>query len=137
MKLFYGMSAQKKLIITGLFFSTLLLFLISALAVFSIKDNLNMCYKYFGQVISKSLAIETVSLTRGLPKETIYNTLRTHSISIIGTNEDMAFIEFKDSNSEVIYSTKNDGICSSRKSRVTVSSPLVVFQNVTLLLLVL
>ncbi len=129
MKLFYGMSAQKKLIITGLFFSTLLLFLISALAVFSIKDNLNMCYKYFGQVISKSLAIETVSLTRGLPKETIYNTLRTHSISIIETNEDMAFIEFKDSNSEVIYSTKNDGICSSRKSRVTVSSPLVVFQN--------
>lgn len=88
-----------------------------------------MCYKYFGQVISKSLAIETVSLTRGLPKETIYNTLRTHSISIIETNEDMAFIEFKDSNSEVIYSTKNDGICSSRKSRVTVSSPLVVFQN--------
>lgn len=129
MKLFYGMSAQKKLIITGLFFSTLLLFLISALAVFSIKDNLNMCYKYFGQVISKSLAIETVSLTRGLPKETIYNTLRTHSISIIETNEDMAFIEFKNSNSEVIYSTKNDGICSSRKSRVTVSSPLVVFQN--------
>ena len=129
MKLFYGMSAQKKLIITGLFFSTILLFLISALAVFSIKDNLNMCYKYFGQVISKSLAIETVSLTRGLPKETIYNTLRTHSISIIETNEDMAFIEFKDSNSEVIYSTKNDGICSSRKSRVTVSSPLVVFQN--------
>ena len=129
MKLFYGMSAQKKLIITGLFFSTLLLFLISALAVFSIKDNLNMCYKYFGQVISKSLAIETVSLTRGLPKETIYNTLRTHSISIIETNEDMAFIEFKDSNSNVIYSTKNDGICSSRKSRVTVSSPLVVFQN--------
>ena len=123
------MSAQKKLIITGLFFSTLLLFLISALAVFSIKDNLNMCYKYFGQVISKSLAIETVSLTRGLPKETIYNTLRTHSISIIETNEDMAFIEFKNSNSEVIYSTKNDGICSSRKSRVTVSSPLVVFQN--------
>lgn len=129
MKLFYGMSAQKKLIITGLFFSTLLLFLISALAVFSIKDNLNMCYKYFGQIISKSLAIETVSLTRGLPKETIYNTLRTHSISIIETNEDMAFIEFKDSNSNVIYSTKNDGICSSRKSRVTVSSPLVVFQN--------
>ena len=129
MKLFYGMSAQKKLIITGLFFSTLLLFLISALAVFSIKDNLNMCYKYFGQVISKSLAIETVSLTRGLPKETIYNTLRTHSISIIETNEDMAFIEFKNSNSEVIYSTKNDGICSSRKSRVTVSSPLVVFRN--------
>ena len=69
MKIFYGMSAQKKLIITGLFFSTLLLFLISALAVFSIKDNLKMCYKYFGQIISKSLAIETVALTKNLNKD--------------------------------------------------------------------
>lgn len=129
MKIFYGMSAQKKLIIIGLFFSTLLLFLISALAVFSIKDNLNMCYKYFGQVISKSLAIETVSLTRGLPKETVFNTLRTHSISIIETNEDMAFIEFRDSDSKTIYSTKNDNICANRKARVVVSSPLITFKD--------
>ena len=129
MKIFYGMSAQKKLIITGLFFSTLLLFLISALAVFSINDNLNMCYKYFGQIISKSLAIETVSLTKGLPKETVLNTLRTHSISIIETNDDMAFIEFKNEKSNTIYSTKTDGICSNRKARVTVSSPLITFKN--------
>ena len=115
MKIFYGMSAQKKLIIIGLFFSTVLLFLISALAVFSINDNLKMCYKYFGQIISKSLAIETDVLTKGLSDETVYNTLRTHSISIIQTNDDMAFIEFRDNNSNQIYSTKNDEICTCNK----------------------
>lgn len=129
MKIFYGMSAQKKLIIIGLFFSTILLFLISALAVFSINDNLKMCYKYFGQIISKSLAIETVALTRNLSQDTVYNTLRTHSISIIQTNEDMAFIEFRDNNSNTIYSTKTDNICTSRKSQVTVSSPLITYKN--------
>lgn len=129
MKIFYGMSAQKKLIIIGLFFSTLLLFLISALAVFSIKDNLKMCYKYFGQIISKSLAIETVALTRGLSKDTVYNTLRTHSISIIQTNEDMAFIEFRDNDSKPIYSTKDDEICKDRKAHVTVSSPLITYKD--------
>lgn len=129
MKIFYGMSAQKKLIIIGLFFSTVLLFLISALAVFSIKDNLKMCYKYFGQIISKSLAIETVALTKGLSDETVYNTLRTHSISIIQTNDDMAFIEFRDNNSNPIYSTKNDEICKTRKAQVTVSSPLITYKN--------
>ena len=90
------MSAQKRLIILGIFFSTILIALISALAMFSINDNLNTCYKYFGQVISKSLAIESVEITKGLPKDTIYNTLRTHSISILETNEDMSFIEFRD-----------------------------------------
>ena len=80
MKIFNGMSAQKRLIILGVFFSTILLILISALAVFSIRDNLNTCYKYFGQIISKSLAIESVELTKGLPSETVYNTLRTHSL---------------------------------------------------------
>lgn len=129
MKIFYGMSAQKKLIIIGLFFSTLLLFLISALAVFSIKDNLKMCYKYFGQIISKSLAIETVALTKGLSDDTVYNTLRTHSISIIQTNDDMAFIEFRDNDSNPIYSTKNDEICKTRKAQVTVSSPLITYKN--------
>ena len=129
MKIFYGMSAQKKLIITGLFFSTLLLFLISALAVFSIKDNLKMCYKYFGQIISKSLAIETVALTRNLNKETVYNTLKTHSISIIETNEDVAFIEFRDSNSKTIYSTRAENICANRPAKVTVSSPLVTIKD--------
>lgn len=129
MKIFYGMSAQKKLIIIGLFFSTVLLFLISALAVFSIKDNLKMCYKYFGQIISKSLAIETVALTRGLSQDTVYNTLRTHSISIIQTNEDMAFIEFNDNDSNTIYSTKSEEICKDRKSRITVSSPLITYRN--------
>lgn len=129
MKIFNGMSAQKRLIILGVFFSTILLILISALAMFSIKDNLNTCYKYFGQIISKSLAIESVELTKGLSAETVYNTLRTHSLSIIESNDDMAFIEFKDSNANIIYSTKKDTICPARNARVTISSPLIVYKN--------
>ena len=90
------MSAQKRLIILGLFFSTVLLTLISALTMFSIKDNLKTCYRYFGQVIVRSLAIETVALTKGQNPKSVASTLRTHAISIIESNEDIAFIEFKD-----------------------------------------
>ncbi|MCM1265383.1 MAG: ATP-binding protein [Candidatus Gastranaerophilales bacterium] len=129
MKIFNGMSAQKRLIIIGVFFSTILLTLISALAIFSIKDNLNTCYKYFGQIISKSLAIESVELTKGLPEETVYNTLRTHSVSIIESNEDVAFIEFKDNKANVIYSSKKDDICPKRNTRISISSPLITYHN--------
>ena len=131
MKIFNGMSAQKRLIILGLFFSTVLLTLISALAMFSIKDNLKTCYRYFGQVIVRSLAIETVALTKGLPPQTMANTLRTHAVSILESNEDIAFIEFKDNNTKIIYSSKNDKMCQHRTPSVTVSSPLVSLKNDT------
>ena len=53
------MSAQKRLIVIGFVFSTVLIALISLLALFSINDSLNKCYKELGQVITKSLAIES------------------------------------------------------------------------------
>ena len=108
MKILNKMSAQKRLIILGFVFSTILIALISVLALFSINDNLDKCYKYFGQVISKSLAIESAELTRGLSQNTLYNTLRTHSISILESNDDLAYIEFRDSKDNIIYSSRMD-----------------------------
>ena len=129
MKIFNGMSAQKRLVLVGMLFSTVLVALISVLAVISINDNLNKCYKYFGQVISKSLAIESVELTRGLPRRTVYNTLRTHALSILETNEDMAFIEFRDNNSDIIYTSKIDEVIPKRSSRINVTSPMIVYES--------
>lgn len=129
MKIFNKMSAQKKLVFTGMMFSTILIVLISALAMFSINDNLNNCYRYFGQIIAKSLAIESVQLTRGLSDDTLYNILKTHSMSILETNEDIASIEFHDTNSNVIYSSKKDGAYSDRTSKIYVSAPLIAIKN--------
>lgn len=129
MKIFNKMSAQKKLVLTGMMFSTVLIVLISALAMFSINDNLNNCYRYFGQIISKSLAIESVQLTRGLTDDSLYNTLKTHSVSILETNEDIASIEFHDKDSNVIYSSKTDSAYTNRVSKIYVSSPLIAIKN--------
>lgn len=131
MKILSKMSAQKRLVITGFIFSTLLIALVSLLALFSINDNLNKCYKYFGMVISKSLAIESVDLMRGVSKNSIKNTLRTHVISILETNEDMALIEFKDINDDIIYSSKTDNICPKRPIRISVASPLISYDSGT------
>ena len=127
MKLFKSMSAQKRMIIIGFIFSTLLIALVSLLALFSINDNLNKCYKYFGEIISKSLAIESVEITRGLPKSTVHNTLRTHAISILKTNEDIAFIEFRDDNDNIIYSSKTDKMCPQRSARINVASSMLSY----------
>lgn len=131
MKLFDEMSAQKRMIILGLIFSTVLIALVSLLAMYSIEDNLNKCYKYFGQIISKSLAIESVEITRGLSDDTVYNTLRTHSLSILESNEDMAYIEFRDNKDNVIYSSRTDNMCPKRVARINSVSSMLSYINGT------
>ncbi len=129
MKMLNKMSAQKRLIVLGFVFSTILIALISVLALFSINDNLDKCYKYFGQVISKSLAIESAELTRGLSQNTLYNTLRTHSISILESNDDLAYIEFRDSKDNIIYSSRMDKICPERTARINSTSSMLSYED--------
>lgn len=120
------MSAQKRLIILGIFFSTILIVLISALAILSIDDNLDGCYKHFGTIISRSLAIETTELTKDLPQNEIKNALQAHAMTIIENNDDISYIEFRDNKSRIIYSTKNS---KAKHTKITVSAPIMNFKN--------
>ena len=102
-----GMTAQRKLILQGFILSTILIVFIAGLAVFNIQKNLDAGYNSFGQMLSKTLAIESVELIKDIPESAKVNTLRSHSDSIIRSNRDIAFIEFRDANSKVLYSSKD------------------------------
>lgn len=121
-----GMTAQTRLILAGLAVSTAFILCTAGFAVYSIDKNMNNAYKNFGQVLSKTLAIEGVELTKEVPQLAKYDTLRSNSVSILKSNDDIAFIIFKDNNSKVIYSSKDDYPEQAEKARITVSSPMIV-----------
>ena len=121
-----GMTAQTRLILAGLAVSTAFILCTAGFAVYSIDKNMNSAYKNFGQVLSKTLAIEGVELTKEVPQLAKYDALRSNSVSILKSNDDIAFIIFKDNNSKVIYSSKDDYPEQAEKARITVSSPMVV-----------
>ena len=121
-----GISAQTRLIIAGLAVSTLFIFLTACFATYSIGQNMNMAYRNFAQVLSKTLAIEGVEATKDLNEPAKYDTLRTNSVSILKSNDDIAFIIFKDPSSKIIYSSKDDYPKQAEKARITVSSPMIV-----------
>lgn len=121
-----GMTAQVRLIIVGLILSTLFILLTAGFAVYSIDKNMNSAYKSFGQVLSKTLAIEGVELTKEIPQLAKYDALRSNSVSILKSNDDIAFIIFKDNNSKTIYTSKDDYPEQADKARITVSSPMIV-----------
>ena len=120
------MTAQTRLIITGLVLSTVFIFCTACFATYSIDKNMNSAYKNFAQVLSKTLAIEGVEVTKEVPPLAKYDALRTNSVSILRSNDDIAFIIFKDNTSKVIYSSKDDYPEQAEKARITVSSPMIV-----------
>ena len=121
------MAAQTRLIITGLFVSTLFILFAAWFADFSINNNMLNAYRNFAQIIAKTLAIEGVEVTKELPELAKYDALRTNSLSVLRSNNDIAFITFKDINSKIIYSTKDEHPERADKSRIqSVSSPMTI-----------
>ena len=121
-----GMTAQTRLILAGLSVSTVFILLAAGFATYSISQNMNNAYKNFGQVLSKTLAIEGVEVTKDVPELAKYDALRANSISVLKSNDDIAFIVFKDNKSKVIYTSKDDYPEQAEKARITVSSPMIV-----------
>ena len=97
-----GMNAQTRLILVGLFISTLFILTIAWFVTLSIDKNMYNAYKNFGQVLSKTLAIEGIEVTKEVPQLAKYDALRTNAVSVLKSNNDISYIVFKDNNSKVI-----------------------------------
>ena len=121
-----SMTTQNRLIILGLLSTTIVMLCLTCFAVNKIKKDLDYGYKNFGQIISKTLAIESVEITKDIPELSKYDTLRSHSLSILGSNDDIAFIEFKDIDSRTIYSSEEDYAKRAENAKIVVSSPMIL-----------
>src|SRR5574344_2635762 len=120
------LTTQNRLILLGLVSSTLLIIVIALLATFNIQQKLNEGYQNFGKIISKTLAIESVSVIKDVPDSAKYETLKNHSQSILNSNDEIAFIEFTDNKGNIIYSSKDDYLQQSKNAKIAVSSPMIV-----------
>lgn len=121
-----SLTTQNRLILLGLISSTLFIILIAIVASINIQHKLNEGYQNFGKIISKTLAIESVAVIKDIPEFAKYDTLKSHSQSILNSNDDIAFIEFTDNNGNIIYSSKEDYARQAQDSKIAVSSPMIV-----------
>ena len=120
-----NLTTQNRLIISGLILSTLLIVAIAVFAIFNIQKKLNEGYQNFGQVISKTLAIESVEITKGMTRQQAKEILKKHSNSILKSHNDIVFIEFQDAKGNLIYSGKNNHNSISIIPNITVNSPMI------------
>lgn len=124
-----SLSTQNKFILLGLIMSTLLIIVVAIFAIINIQKKLDSSYQEFGRIMAKTLAIESVEITKEITAEEKAQTLKKHTSSIINSNEDISYIEFKDNNNKIIYSTKTDFPNKQNETRAVVSSPLILSEG--------
>ncbi|MGN0032043.1 MAG: ATP-binding protein [Candidatus Gastranaerophilaceae bacterium] len=124
-------TTQNRLIIFGLVLSTLLIMAIAVFATVNIQKNLNESYQNFGQVISKTLAIESVEITKDASTKETYNILKSHSESILKSHNDIVFIEFRDNKGNIIYKSETKTPQRTKSSNISVTSPMINYNDNT------
>lgn len=122
-------STQNRLIIFGLFLSTVLIVAIAVFTTMNIQRNLNESYHNFGQVISKTLAIESADLIKNAPERQYEKILKEHFDLILKSNKDITYISFSDNDGNFILKTTNSKISKNNKSNISVTSPMVNKEN--------
>lgn len=121
-----SLTTQNRLILLGLVSSALFIVVIAFFTIINIQQKLNDGYQNFGKIVSKTLAIESVAIIKDIPEFAKYDTLKSHSQSILNSNDDIAFIEFTDNRGNVIYSSKEDYSRQAQESKIAISSPMIV-----------
>jgi len=124
-----GNTSENKLIIFGLVFSTLLIMAIAVFATVNIQKNLDESYKNFGQVISKTIAVESADLIKDSQKEDVADILKSHANLISQSHKDIVFIEFRDNAGNIVYRTIDK--IESQNQGISFSSPVGDFGSVT------
>ena len=119
------LTVQNKLIISALVISTTLIVLIAFWAVNKIKIELDDSYRSFGELLTKTLAVQNYEITQNATSPTAISFIKAHVNSILSSTDDISYITFKNKMGDVIYSTIENYNKRAQKADTNISSPML------------
>ncbi|HBH18436.1 MAG TPA: hypothetical protein DDX14_05780, partial [Cyanobacteria bacterium UBA9579] len=130
---FLSLNTQNKLIIFGSLLSSLLIIITAWVIIDNTQKTILSSYHNFGLMMAKTLAVNGVDIISGKPEQKYYNRLKINTNLVVKNNSDIAYIIFRDSQSNIVYSTKNSEYDSNENSKfsnvIEVSQPIVADIN--------
>ena len=119
------LTVQNKLIITALLISTFLIITIAFWAVNRIKIELDESYRSFGQLLTKTLAIQNYEITQSATNASTIGYIKAHVNSILSSTNDISYITFKNKAGNIIYTTIENYSKRARNADTNISSPML------------
>ncbi len=119
------LTVQNKLILTALLISTVLIVSIALWSVNRIKIELDESYRSFGQLLTKTLAIQNFEITQNSISPTTLSYIKTHVNSILTSTNDISYITFKNKAGKTIYTTIESYSKRAKRADTNISSPIL------------
>lgn len=123
-KIGLDLTTQNKLIIAALVISTSLIVAISFWAVNRVKIELDESYRSFGQLLTKTLAVQNYEITQTETNPKALGFVKTHVNSILASTNDISYITFKNKLGDVIYTTIETYNKRAKNADTNISSPM-------------
>ena len=110
------LSTRNKFILAGLITTTALVIGSGIWAVSEVQDKMENLYQDYAQTISKTLAVNSAD----------NEIIKARLEGILTATKDILYIEYRDENNNLIFSTKNEG---NEDAKIIVSSPVYSQEN--------
>lgn len=124
------LNTQSKFILSGLLLGTILISYASFFALNEIQNKADKSYSEFAQMLTRTLAGESSEITNNnISYEKKHQIIKNRCIALLANNTDISYIEYKNNNNEIIYSTKNDFPVADENTVLNVSSPIISDNN--------
>lgn len=125
----FHLNTQAKFIITGILLCSAFVSVIAFFATNNVQTKMDKTYSDFAQLMTRNFAIRYAEIEKNVPKAERQEMLNRYSIAILGDNRDVAYIEYKDNNNNIVYSTKDIIPIKEYDVTVNVSAPAIVIKT--------
>lgn len=125
-KININLNTQNRMILLGMIVSTFLIFAVALFLTNKVQEKLSQSYNELAQLLTKTVAIESVEIIKNIEEPQKYDLLAYHTNLILNTNDSISFIEFKNDKGKVIYSSKDTHDKRAKDSKSSVSAPMSV-----------
>lgn len=126
----FHLNKQSKYILTELFTGSIVIALIAFSAINHIQNKTDKAYADFAQLVTKTIAAETSDLEYLYP-DSRKRILADKFEKFLIKNEDVSYIEYKDTKNKIIYSSKHNLPVKENETILSVSSPIILNDRVT------
>lgn len=121
----FTLSTQNKLIAAGLIVSTAIIMAVSYFAIDKIRGELYENYVNSGQLLGRTIAIQSYELTKNAIEKNKKNLFRYHTRLVLEGNSDISFITHKDAKGNIIYSSEEEFKSRKANTKTTLTTPVL------------
>ena len=106
--------------------STFLIFAIALFLTNKVQEKLSQSYNELSQLLTRTVAIESVELIKDTDDAQKYEALAYHTKLILDTNDSISYVEFKNNDGKLIYSSKDIEQNRAKETASSVSAPMTI-----------